>query len=103
MIFVTLYRRKKVKSGFSIKGHANFDKEGLDIVCAAVSMLAYTTINSLDYYNIDIDFEDDGNTMTLYINDFNLESKVLMDNFEIGIKTLLTSYSEYVNLKYEEV
>lgn len=32
----------------TIKGHAEYDEEGKDIVCAAVSILAYTLAESLE-------------------------------------------------------
>ncbi len=59
MIDVTLLIKKEKRLGFAIKGHANFDQHGYDIVCAAVSILSYTAVNTLDYYKIDFDFSDD--------------------------------------------
>lgn len=38
-----MYNSKFIK----ISGHANFDEYGKDIVCASVSSIAYTTINSI--------------------------------------------------------
>ena len=63
MIDVTLLIKKEKRLGFAIKGHANFDQHGYDIVCAAVSILSYTAVNTLDYYEIDFDFFDDENEM----------------------------------------
>lgn len=103
MIDVTLLLKEKKKSGFKIQGHANFDEHGSDIVCAAVSILAYTSINSLDYYSIDLDFHDDNDIMYVEAKKTNNESDVIFKTFEIGINTLLTNYSEYINLNYEEV
>ncbi len=34
--------------GFELRGHADFDRYGRDIVCAAASCLAITTVNSLE-------------------------------------------------------
>lgn len=34
--------------GFQVSGHAGYDRHGQDIVCAAASFLAITTVNSLE-------------------------------------------------------
>ena len=103
MIDVTLLIKKEKRLGFAIKGHSNFDQHGYDIVCAAVSILSYTAVNTLDYYEIDFDFFDDDNEMKVSLENPNEKSEIILNNFEIGIKTLLTNYNEYVNLNYREV
>lgn len=103
MIDVTLLIKNEKRLGFAIKGHANFDQHGYDIVCAAVSILSYTAVNTLDYYEIDFDFFDDDNEMKVSLENPNEKSEIILNNFEIGIKTLLTNYNEYVNLNYREV
>ncbi|MDD7306345.1 MAG: ribosomal-processing cysteine protease Prp [Peptoniphilaceae bacterium] len=103
MIFVTLKRKNNNLVGFSIKGHADFAEEGSDIVCSAVSILAYSTVNTLDLYLNDLDFIDDGNVMTLLIENSTEETDVIFKFFETGIQTLLGNYNKYVNLDYEEV
>ena len=103
MTDVTLLIKKEKRLGFAIKGHANFDQHGYDIVCAAVSILSYTAVNTLDYYEIDFDFFDDENEMKVSLKNSNEKSEIILNNFEIGIKTLLTNYNEYVNLNYREV
>lgn len=103
MIDVTLLIKNEKRLGFAIKGHANFDQHGYDIVCAAVSILSYTAVNTLDYYEIDFDFFDDEDEMKVSLKNSNEKSEIILNNFEIGIKTLLTNYNEYVNLNYREV
>lgn len=103
MIDVTLLIKKEKRLGFAIKGHANFDQHGYDIVCAAVSILSYTAVNTLDYYEVQFDFFDDDNEMKVSLENPNEKSEIILNDFEIGIKTLLTNYNEYVNLNYREV
>lgn len=103
MIDVTLLIKNEKRLGFAIKGHANFDQHGYDIVCAAVSILSYTAVNTLDYYEVQFDFFDDENEMKVSLKNSNEKSEIILNNFEIGIKTLLTNYNEYVNLNYREV
>ena len=103
MIDVTLFIKNEERLGFAIKGHANFDQHGYDIVCAAVSILSYTAVNTLDYYEVEFDFFDDDNEMKVSLENPNEKSEIILNDFEIGIKTLLTNYNEYVNLNYREV
>ena len=44
-----IYNKKNIK----ISGHANFNDYGKDIVCASVSSIVYTTINSILNINND--------------------------------------------------
>lgn len=48
MIRVTLHARGDRLTGFECSGHAGFAQAGNDIVCAAVSVLAYTCVNALE-------------------------------------------------------
>lgn len=51
MIRSTVWRDKQGRIGrFSVKGHANADEYGQDIVCAAVSMLVTNAINSSEKF-----------------------------------------------------
>ena len=103
MIDVTLFIKNEERLGFAIQGHANFDQHGYDIVCASVSILSYTAVNTLDYYEVEFDFFDDDNEMKISLKNPNEKSEIILNDFEIGIKTLLTNYNEYVNLNYREV
>jgi len=54
------------ENSIRIKGHANYSEYGKDIVCASVSSVIYTTVNSI--MNIDkssIEYTDDGNVITI--------------------------------------
>ena len=50
MINITVKKRKGSYLDFLSKGHAGYAEEGQDIVCAAVSALIITTVNSLDAF-----------------------------------------------------
>ena len=91
----TLYKEDIIK-GFEITGHADYDEHGKDIVCAAVSILAYTTVNSLDTYNYQIEFTDDQQTMKLLVKNPSHDSQVILNTFNTGIWTLTQSYSDFV-------
>ncbi len=103
MIKVSLLVKENIIQGFEIIGHADFDEYGYDIVCAGVSTLAYTTINTIDQYTKDYDFSDDDLLMRLLVNDLELESKVVLNTFTTGIKTLTQTYGDYVKINYKEI
>ena len=51
MIQVEIIRdASKAYVGFSIKGHAGYAEHGQDIICAAVSVLAQNTVNSIEQF-----------------------------------------------------
>ena len=103
MININLLINKKDEIvGFEIEGHANYDEYGKDLVCSAVTILAYSCVNSLDKYTDDVNFSDDEITMTVSISSPNRDTNVIFDYFKTGIETLLGNYSSYVKLNYKE-
>ncbi|BFL72461.1 MULTISPECIES: ribosomal-processing cysteine protease Prp [Anaerococcus] len=96
MIKVTTLYDKDTLKGFKIIGHADYGEHGKDIVCAAVSMLAYTTVNSLDSYNYEVDFSDDEEIMELLVKNPSHDSEVILNTFSTGIRTLTQSYGDFV-------
>ena len=49
MIRAILYRNAEGQfTGYSARGHSDYAEEGYDIVCAAVSVLGATCVNSLE-------------------------------------------------------
>lgn len=99
---------------YKIKGHADYDDYGKDIVCAAVSVLAQNTIMSM-FQVIDIDKESveykiDDKTGFL---DFKLkenidsekfmQAQILLKSLEVGVVSIANSYPKHVTLNYEGV
>ena len=89
MIKVTIYQSSEGEiSGFAIQGHAGYAESGSDIVCAAVSVLAQNTVNSIeqftqDGFSADVDEEEGG----LYLKmepGYSKESKRLLDPLILG-------------------
>lgn len=104
---VIIYRSKDLIIGFDISGHANFDDYGKDIVCAAVSVLAQTTISSIhELANLE-DFEykiDSGHTfIKIKPKNINENAQLLLKSFEIGVMGIKQSYNNYINIIQQEV
>ncbi|WP_026506014.1 ribosomal-processing cysteine protease Prp [Butyrivibrio sp. NC3005] len=97
--------------GFSCNGHSGFSYEGMDIVCAAISMLTINTINSIeelcgDLMDVEAD-EEQGFISCKFksgVSDISDEATLLMKSFELGVTSVFKQYGEqYLNIKFEEV
>ena len=99
---------------YNISGHAEYDIKGKDIVCAAVSVLAQTTLISLveicgiEENEIDYFIDEEKGLLDVSISEsINVESRekgeIVLKTLELGIKSIIESYPEYVILRYGEV
>ena len=78
MIVIDLLINKKDEIvGFEIRGHANYDEYGKDLVCSAVTILAYSCVNTLDKYTDDTEFSDDEVVMSLEIYNPNRDTSII--------------------------
>jgi len=108
MTTVTIYNDKSGNhKGFDVRGPAGFGRKGHDIVCAAISMLAANTINSIEKYtDLAIKYEaDTKRTRIRFVikETPNHDSQLLMNSMILGLSELEKNYKKYVTLKFEEV
>ena len=95
MITVTMGR-----TGVDISGHAGYDKQGRDIVCAAVSVLAHNLVISLEALTPDKVFvEERQGYMNIIWNDLSDKGRILVDSFFLGISDIERDYPG-VEIKY---
>lgn len=82
----------------SVKGHANFDEYGKDLICASVSSIVFGLMNCLDEYD-GITIRDLNNHIEI-INDSKLDE---VNNYFkltlIQLKTIEESYSEFIKVE----
>ena len=107
MITITVKKRNGSYLDFLSRGHAGYAEEGQDIVCAAVSALIITTVNSLDEFTeekIEVG-EDDGYVSIHFKTNPNTErGKLLMDSLILGLTEIEHSYNNrYLTVKVKEV
>ena len=109
MINVTIHKTKDVFDGFVVKGHSEYGEFGTDIVCASVSILSYTALNSMNLVadispeDISYDVEEETGFLKINTKKNNDKTDVIYRNFLVGIKLLLEDYNNYITLNYEEV
>ena len=106
MINITMhYQNKNYISGFIVNGHANFKKDGDDIVCAAISVLAQTIILTLGKYfpNFLMYKRKDGflecDLSLSELSELEIKTaQVIFDTFIIGIESIKEEYSKYIKI-----
>lgn len=109
MISVIIHKTNDLFDGFAVRGHSEYGEFGTDIVCAAVSILSHTALNSMNLVagisECDIDYDVEEDTGFLKVNTMknNEKTDVIYRNFLVGIKLLLEDYNNYITLNYEEV
>ena len=108
VIMITIKVRKKNGSyeEFISKGHAGYAEAGQDIVCAAVSALIITTVNSLEKFTDDkFDVQEkDGFVSIHFRNDLSERGMLLMDSLLLGLTEIAGSYNNrYLTVKVKEV
>ena len=86
-----------------ISGHANYDEFGKDIVCASVSSIVMTTVNSImNIDNSSISYVDDGNKIIIKkLNDNEIVDK-LLNTMILILKDLEKQYKKNIKVESEE-
>ena len=83
----------------TVIGHANFAVFGQDIVCAGVSTLVQTLIQSVEELTTDkIQYDMQPGTVDIKFWSLSDLTKVLVDSFFIGIELIISEYPDYVEL-----
>jgi len=93
-----------VERGFEADSHSGFAEKGKDIVCAAVSILTFTTINSIegltdDHPEVTVD-EEQCVIRCLFPEEPGEKSRLLLKSYEIGIKSITEEYDRHVKMSY---
>jgi uncharacterized protein YsxB (DUF464 family) len=95
---------------FTVKGHAGFAEKGTDIVCSAVSAIAYTAVGALKELIGLKDFFKQHRLGIMHCRlDMDLtpeirhDANIIMAAAEIGFKQIENAYPDYVKVMDEEV
>ncbi len=112
MIKVTFYKDEdnNIKR-YMVKGHANFDEYGKDIVCAAASILTQNTLISLVELleleeSIDYDIRDGKMDVRLLENisqEAEEGAQLLLSSLELGLRSIAEQYPKNMTLQYKGV
>lgn len=80
-------------------GHANYAPIGQDIVCAGVSSLVQTLIQSIEEMTTDkIEYVMKPGTVHIKYGNLSEQAQLLIDSFFIGIRLIADEYPDHVRL-----
>ena len=108
MISAILYRGENGLAGCRITGHSGQAEAGRDIVCAAVSILGCTCVNSLESVCgiIPEITENDAGVLAFRLPDLaaedNEKAQILMGALKQGLSDLADAYPQYVRLSTKQ-
>lgn len=108
MTSVTILRKDHKILGYQVEGHSGYGESGTDVVCSAISILAYTGINTLVYkYKYSVEFVINDGLISLELSDKvldnSIEAQVVLQTIITGFESVQESYSKYITLKNREV
>lgn len=82
-----------------IKGHANYDELGKDIVCASVSSMVITTVNAILRIDSDaIKYSDDNGVTIDIIKDDEITNKLINNMIDL-LEELEKQYPKYIEIR----
>lgn len=109
MTNVKVFRKGNDIQGFLIKGHANTGAQGeYDMVCAAVSGIAYTALGALDEMCGIRTFHETNGKIEMMLPEFleealRYKATIIMEAMEIGLKQIELQYPRYIRTVCKEV
>ncbi len=108
MTTIKIYKNNSDIIGISIEGHADFDEEGLDIVCSAITsavMMVHVYLDDVLKLNFETIIDESTALIDIKMNPKNKEmlkqAQPIFETFYLHMQNLLTDYSE--NIEISEV
>jgi uncharacterized protein YsxB (DUF464 family) len=104
MIIVSVTRSDGIITGYNVRGHAGYKPPGEDIVCAAVSMLAQTTLLGLNRHlgRLSYQIDDQGILRCSLPDDLapieQIQAQAILSTMVMGLKNLQKNYAQYIRV-----
>ena len=105
MIRVTFHKKDHELVSFEMTGHAGFGEYGEDIVCAGVSALAITTVNSIEKLAgyqpiVDVDEVEGGYLYFEVVRDVTevqaQTTQILLNSLLLGLEDIHSEYQDFL-------
>lgn len=85
--------------GITISGHAQYAEIGKDIVCAGVSALVQTLIQSIEELTTDtIQYDMSPGTVDIKFRDLSEDAQLLVNSFFVGVQMIADEYPDNVKV-----
>ncbi len=99
MINAVFHVRNNNLCGFTVKGHAGYDEEGFDIVCASVSSVTIMTANTIsEILKVNAEIETDDGYISLILKSENTEAENLINGLQLFLSSLCEQYPLYLKI-----
>ena len=100
---ITITYGSREPPSLTIRGHSGYATQGTDIVCAAVSVLFQTLVNSLTEYTKDLVSAriEPGDGALMWRGQCSKGARLLLDSCLLGLRDVAEQYPEYVEFKIE--
>lgn len=83
-----------------IRGHAGYAPRGQDIVCAGVTALTQTLVESIDgLTGNEIKYDMSPGRVDIEIKDPDEDAQLLMDSFFVGVEMIADEFPEYIRVE----
>lgn len=90
-----------------VKGHANYDKSGKDLVCAAVSAITIGTMNAIEVLtSTNLDPKVDEGFLFVTLNHIHPASDIILNNIHYSLESMIVmletiqeAYPAYVSIR----
>ena len=102
MIKVNVKRNDNKVYELVIKGHAGYDVYGKDIVCAAVSSMAITTINNIIALDDSIYYEENSGLLRIRVEKDTEINQKLLNNLIRMLSELESQYPKNIEIRNED-
>ncbi len=108
MTSITVIKEENRVLAFTCNGHAGYAHETEDIVCAAISVLVFTTINSIEAFTKTVPIvemeEDTGYIHCSFEDEITADAALLIDSMLLGLSQIKEQYgTKYIDVKIKEV
>ncbi|MGN1344801.1 MAG: ribosomal-processing cysteine protease Prp [Traorella sp.] len=102
MVKVRIVSKGQYLQKIEISGHANSDIYGHDLVCAAVSSIAFGTLNALDIMTSKSVHLMVNQKITIEVTNLLDETcQIILNTMKIQLDTIKEQYSKYIEIKLE--
>ena len=102
MIKVNVKKNNDNISELVIKGHAGYDVHGKDIVCAAVSSMAITTVNNIIALDDSVCYEENSGLLIIRVKRDTEVNNKLLDNLVRMLTELKEQYPKNIEIRNED-
>jgi uncharacterized protein YsxB (DUF464 family) len=87
------------RDGITLTGHADYTADGQDIVCAGVSSLIQTLIQSVEELTPDeIEYSMQPGTVDIKFRNLSERAQLLVDSFFVGMELISATYPDNVHV-----